>query len=363
MYGTGRTNQFAYLIATLAVVVSSGGCQTTGGQTSFANPFMAPDRVPPPTTRALAPGSAAPYYPGDPVSMMQGALPVSQPLLAAPAPIPVSPITPINSAPPAGFMSSAAPWNTVAPPIVPSMPQPSQNFVQPASFNAAPTPNNFAPQTSFGSQPSMMPSPMTQSPMMQPPMTQSPMMPSPMTQPLTQDVADTGFSQPGLPASANPNTVLQSQLPPEQQAVAAVDEPNPWRSPGTSNQPNFAYQQDTPLGPQPDVQSVTLQPVAAPVAADSAPRVRIPGYPAPIVDPAVQQANFVVPVQQTMQPCVPQTVAITEFSSHPPAPTPMQQSIQPSIAANNSPWQDAPSSSTTPATAGADGFRPRTSLR
>jgi hypothetical protein len=49
----------------------AGGCQTH--PTAMTNPFASPDRVPPPATRTLLPGQAAPYYPGDPLPTMQGA--------------------------------------------------------------------------------------------------------------------------------------------------------------------------------------------------------------------------------------------------------------------------------------------------
>jgi hypothetical protein len=54
-----------------AVVFLTGqiGCRTPSG--GVANPFLAPDRVPPPATRALLPGQAQPYYPGDPLPVMQ----------------------------------------------------------------------------------------------------------------------------------------------------------------------------------------------------------------------------------------------------------------------------------------------------
>ena len=45
------------------------GCKTPAG--GVANPFLAPDRVPPPGTRAIMPGQAQPYYPGDPLPVMQ----------------------------------------------------------------------------------------------------------------------------------------------------------------------------------------------------------------------------------------------------------------------------------------------------
>lgn len=41
------------------------GCRTQS--TAMSNPFLSPDRVPPPATRTLLPGTAQPYYPGDPL--------------------------------------------------------------------------------------------------------------------------------------------------------------------------------------------------------------------------------------------------------------------------------------------------------
>jgi hypothetical protein len=56
-------------VAMLAFLSGHIGCKTpTGG---VANPFLAPDRVPPPATRAIMPGQAQPYYPGDPLPVMQ----------------------------------------------------------------------------------------------------------------------------------------------------------------------------------------------------------------------------------------------------------------------------------------------------
>jgi hypothetical protein len=56
-------------LAALALVGCLGGCRTPSG--GIANPFLAPDRVPPPATRAILPGQAQPYYPGDPLPVMQ----------------------------------------------------------------------------------------------------------------------------------------------------------------------------------------------------------------------------------------------------------------------------------------------------
>jgi hypothetical protein len=54
----------------LAIVFS--GCRTQTA--TLTNPFLAPDRVPPPQTRAPIPGTAQPYYPGDPVPNTQPAV-------------------------------------------------------------------------------------------------------------------------------------------------------------------------------------------------------------------------------------------------------------------------------------------------
>jgi hypothetical protein len=60
--------RIAYL-AMLAFLIGPIGCRTPSG--GVANPFLAPDRVPPPATRAILPGQAQPYYPGDPLPVMQ----------------------------------------------------------------------------------------------------------------------------------------------------------------------------------------------------------------------------------------------------------------------------------------------------
>jgi hypothetical protein len=65
--------QPAAALALLVIVTSIvGGCRNQQS-VGMTNPFLAPNRVPPPATRALAPGTARPYYPGDPLPSMQGA--------------------------------------------------------------------------------------------------------------------------------------------------------------------------------------------------------------------------------------------------------------------------------------------------
>jgi hypothetical protein len=59
---------YAAALAALALSATAGCKNPSGG---VGNPFLAPSRVPPPTTRALLPGEAQPYYPGDPLPVMQ----------------------------------------------------------------------------------------------------------------------------------------------------------------------------------------------------------------------------------------------------------------------------------------------------
>lgn len=76
------------------VAVVAAGCR--GNSTPLTNPFLTPDRVPPPSTQQLAPGMAAPYYQGD-------AMPNTAPLAAPAAAMPGIPTIPANGAPPATY--------------------------------------------------------------------------------------------------------------------------------------------------------------------------------------------------------------------------------------------------------------------
>ena len=104
---------FCLLLACLSLQL---GCRSQALPVS--NPFMAPAVVPPPATRTPAPGTAAPYYPGDP---LPGLSPAS-------APAPVGPPTtyPPAAAPPSG-------WGT--PPVSDITPTPGG--IQQAGANIA----------------------------------------------------------------------------------------------------------------------------------------------------------------------------------------------------------------------------------
>lgn len=76
-----RLGRIVHLAALLVA-----GCQNQ--PTTFNNPFLSPDRVPPPSTRVLTPGAAQPYYPGDP--SMGGAAPSYTPAPAVGTPAPAA---------------------------------------------------------------------------------------------------------------------------------------------------------------------------------------------------------------------------------------------------------------------------------
>jgi hypothetical protein len=103
------------VLSTVAVFVAAGlaGCKNQSSGT-FTNPFTTADRVPPPSTRVLAPGTAQPYYPGDPVP---GAVPGTVPAMGTPTYGPGVPL-PGGTAPlttPPGGWGAYPPQSSVTP--------------------------------------------------------------------------------------------------------------------------------------------------------------------------------------------------------------------------------------------------------
>lgn len=113
------------LLCTLALVFIVG-CRTQS--TAMTNPFLAPDRVPPPATRTLLPGTAQPYYPGDPV-----------------------PNSPVINAPPAGYTPGVQPTpSTYAPQPAGTVPPGGWNGAQQGSlpsYDVVPGSVPYAPVT------------------------------------------------------------------------------------------------------------------------------------------------------------------------------------------------------------------------
>lgn len=92
------------VLGTLAVCLLFG-CRSQS--TTLSNPFLAPDRVPPPATRNLQPGTAQPYYPGDPMPGSPNVTPTP-----SYAPGPTTPAEPTYSPSP----DSPQPGGTTIPP-------------------------------------------------------------------------------------------------------------------------------------------------------------------------------------------------------------------------------------------------------
>jgi hypothetical protein len=83
---------------------------------SFSNPFMPPDRVPPPSTQPLTPGTAQPYYPGGPVQ-------------------PAPPVAGQPTVPSGTFFTAPPATGGQAPPLVPTTPT-----APPSGWNRSPQP-------------------------------------------------------------------------------------------------------------------------------------------------------------------------------------------------------------------------------
>jgi hypothetical protein len=101
-------------VVVLGIIAAAGGCRNQSG--TYTNPFLTPDKVPPPQTRVLAPGTAQPYYQGDP---MPGAPVIGGPAGAPPAAAPGTPVyqpVPGAAVGPATPLPGAAPLPGATPP-------------------------------------------------------------------------------------------------------------------------------------------------------------------------------------------------------------------------------------------------------
>ena len=115
------------LLGTLVLVLLVG-CRTQ--TTTMTNPFLAPNRVPPPATRALLPGAAQPYYQGGPV-----------------------PNAPVLGAPTTSFSPGAPPFQQVPQPMPqPALPSTPSTFSSPQPLGTVPPGGwNVAPQSTLQS--------------------------------------------------------------------------------------------------------------------------------------------------------------------------------------------------------------------
>lgn len=112
--------RYAARIVTFAVLASAG-CRSNS--TPLTNPFLTPDRVPPPSTQMITPGTAQPYYPGD-------SIPAAAPL-AAPTYIPAP-----GSAPPLNAYPGAPTGAYPTSPVTPAAPPGGYGGVYPPQVNS-----------------------------------------------------------------------------------------------------------------------------------------------------------------------------------------------------------------------------------
>jgi hypothetical protein len=268
--------------AMIALALGVGGCRSSSSGVA-GNPFMSPDRVPPPNTRALLPGQAQPYYQGDPLPAMQSAtnppataiaalpneadsrsssgrtLAWAQPGSAAPAPTPASiaPLGPAAPQPIAAANEAAVAVPTDGNPLRFPLPAPRE-------------PEAIAPVAAT------VPTPAAS----------HPIQPIAAQQPAGVQLAS--FNAPVASAYQTPVSV-PTMTPPQQVA-------SPWRSPQVVQAtPPLAAYTPQPVAAQPygvspvappaspaipvNIVAATLRAVESPPQpGDPIPRIRVPGY-------------------------------------------------------------------------------------
>ena len=307
-------------LAAIVCLVGTAGCQSPRGGT--VNPFLAPDRVPPPATRAILPGQAQPYYPGDPLPVMQSA---TQPAAAA-------------------SLNTGMAWNA------PSANSPSGS-VSAATPNGAPAPSALA----FANEPTVaipadngdlrFPLPMPSEP--------EPFAPVAAAEPAAQQpvqLASAPAYQQVVPASYT-EPVMNGGAPASYALPETIDDATssgPWRSPqvATASAPVEygvppMFSGAAPLVPQANSMEVRLRAVPSPPPEPlqpSTPRIRLPGYAAP------QPWTGVGAAVQPMAGAMVQTASLGPLPPQPYDPTISVAASPGSIAAH-------------------DGFRPRSSMR
>jgi len=281
----GRAAVGAVIVSALSVC--AGGCRSTSG----GNALLAPDRVPPPSTRPLLPGQAQPYYQGDPLPAMQSAT-------SGPANTQVPEQTAATTRSSSGRTLA---WNAPSPATSPAPSAPAPAAASPpqprsiAASNEAPVavpadadPLRFALPEPADPQPTA-PIIVAASPKPQP-------APIPSARP-SQDVLLASYNAPVPSRPATPANLSTMN--------AAQQVSSPWRSPQISTGATsslFAAQPtnmqplappSNPLPPPPMIAAIQQQvmvptnsmgvtlravPSPPPQPGDPTPRIRMPGY-------------------------------------------------------------------------------------
>jgi hypothetical protein len=279
----------AAAICALSVALLATGCRSTSSGAN--NAFLAPDRVAPPSTRALAPGQAQPYYQGDPLPVMQSAA----------TPVPNSLLTLDNAAARTATGKTLA-WNSPA-----STPQPTS--IIPQSTPVSPWPPITQSAAVVASAPENAVSVPADTASLRFPM-QSSVQPAPISQVAsglspqapTSTTAAATPNQGVMLASYNTLAGSVSQVP----AAVPANPNSPWRTPHYDGlTPSSTYPQQanvvSSISPQPSMPAVPAYPMvqspitlptnpmavdlraiaSPPQPGDPMPRVRVPGYDTP----------------------------------------------------------------------------------
>lgn len=301
---TNRVATCALLMGSLAV----GGCRSSSSSGLAGNPFLAPDRVAPPSTRAIAPGQAQPYYQGDPLPVMQSSTAPSENATAA-VPSATETLTSTGrslawNTPGAGVPQSltAGQWPASPTPATisrgnePAVAVPADSdslrFALPAPINpepaampiAAAAPSNPQP-IQFGAAPPSQATPgVTQASYTAPipsaaVANQQSSAISVPTIPAAPQQAASPWRQPQLAPSTTPSYGMQ----PAQVAQQAVVQPASGSTPSytiPAVPPNL-YAQQPAMSPT-SAMAVQMRSVPSPpLPGDPNPRIRIPGYEVP----------------------------------------------------------------------------------
>jgi hypothetical protein len=274
-------------ICALVVTMLVTGCRSTSNGVN--TPFLAPDRVAPPSTRALAPGQAQPYYQGDPLPVMQsGATPPSNSLLTG------------DSAAARSSTGKTLAWNS------PPAAQPAGTTAPTTLATSWPPTTQQTSTTAYGPEPAVSVPVDTAS--LRFPMQQT-VQPSPESQIATGSPASTAL--PSSAATSSQSVMLASYNSPVSNPTAVTPSSplgvpsaatSPWRSPQYSgvspssnsqqaalaspnySQPIISPTPNYPMGQAPiampaNAMAVSLRAVPSPAQpGDTMPRVRVPGY-------------------------------------------------------------------------------------
>lgn len=268
---------FAATCAMIALALS--GCRSSS--TGIAgSPFMSPDRVPPPNTRALQPGQAQPYYQGDPLPAMQSA--ANGPATSI-ATLPNEPDSRSASGRTLAWAQpgAAAPPTQISP--TPAAPVPQPQAISTAGEASVAVPNDADPLR--------FPLPAPQTPENAAPIASAVPTPTPArsVQPVAVQAAPNVLQ-------ASYNAPIPSAPPlPTQVTNPSQQVTSPWRTPQVAQaatvpsyapqpvavQPNGAAPITLPAPPTipANTMAATLRAVESPAQpGDPMPRIRMPGY-------------------------------------------------------------------------------------